>query len=670
MRSPHRAFPIRIRQRVNRGTFHRQVNGQGSTLAAVLLLLAPTLAVVQGLQLLRGLLASLSVYLGQVRDVDSATLAGVILLIFLTGFAAPLVRRILGPGRCQYLLAGAIALLRVAELLSPTPEVRLAVEIAGVVGWLWFLQLIAAEPAAASTTSSTQTHCSRAAIALLLGLTVDTAIIGGFATLDPGFSSALGPLIFTVALSGAHLAMICWLASRERIQVTSGGPPMWALVVGPVLALELLLFQNLARQVVLIGWSLPAAFAWLLAANLLTVWIAVTLSARAATVPRWLILVAAVILIVSAVQPDQPLWAAAVAMSGPIACGVLLIGSLSTVNGGGWGWFAASAGLVAIPLVLFGWYAHYEIDLPLPQHAIPLIAAAFVAVFAGFGSHRSATQSIRVGGQSRPIGDLRQGAVLTFVLSSLLILPLFQLAVWRAPEPRSADVDSLRVATYNIHQGFDLQGMPSLERIAEVVESERPDVIALQEVPRGWVVNGSVDALGWLEQRLRMHSAWGPAADPFWGNALLSRFPIVKVENRPMPNNDVLNLARAYLLVTIDVDGQLVQIVATHLHHVGSEARHRIPQVNELITAVDWSQPSVLLGDLNAQPHHAEIRTLGENGLSLNQPPVRTYPANRPRRQIDYVMATEDFTVLESYAVDTEASDHLPLFADLRFRGS
>ena len=36
-------------------------------------------------------------------------------------------------------------------------------------------------------------------------------------------------------------------------------------------------------------------------------------------------------------------------------------------------------GLMAVPVVLFGWYAHYEIDIPIPQWVIPLVAAALIA---------------------------------------------------------------------------------------------------------------------------------------------------------------------------------------------------------------------------------------------------------------------------------------------------
>lgn len=644
------------------GTFDNQVNRSPFPLPGFVTLLVLALSIAQGLQLLRGLLASLSVYLGQIRDMESASLAGVILLIFLSAVAAPLVRRFIGGWQCLLIVAATLALLRLADQLAPTPDARLGLEIAGVVVWLWMLQFVAS----VSPHSSARSGVGRPAVVLLLGLTFDTAISGAFETLDPSFSSALGPLLFTILSIGAQLALITWLGRCHPAPVTIASPPSLAFCIGPALALEALLFRSLARQVVLIGWEPPATFAWLMAANLLAIWIAAFCSVRGSSPPWWASIAAAAALLVSVIHPEHHAWAAIVAAAGPISIGLLLPVALTVKHGGGRGWISAATGMLAIPLVIFGWYAHYQLDVPLPQLVFVVFAAALVAFAGCFESLRQLTTRARSAGRaqsSRP--SWQQAALAPAIACVLLLLPLYHAVTWRSADPPPTADAPLRVATYNIHQGFDLQGMPSLERILEVLEQERPHVVALQEVPRGWVVNGSVDALSWLAQRLGMHWAWGPAADPFWGNAVLSRHPIVHVENHPMPNNDDLNLDRAYLLVTINLHGELVQVVATHLHHVESEPHHRIPQVAELLNAVDWSRPSVLLGDLNAQPHHAEIRMLAEAGLMPRQPAVPTYPADQPKRQIDYIMTTDALAIVELRTAATDASDHLPVFATL-----
>ena len=73
-----------------------------------------------------------------------------------------------------------------------------------------------------------------------------------------------------------------------------------------------------------------------------------------------------------------------------------------------------------------------------------------------------------------------------------------------------------------------------------MIEEQQPDIVALQEVTRGWVIYGSFDMLVWLSQRLDMPYVYGPAADSVWGNAILSRYPMSGALTIPMPNNNQL----------------------------------------------------------------------------------------------------------------------------------
>jgi len=251
-----------------------------------------------------------------------------------------------------------------------------------------------------------------------------------------------------------------------------------------------------------------------------------------------------------------------------------------------------------------------------------------------------------------------------FLALLLLLLPLYQALGWRSvppPEP----LFPLRVMTYNIHQGVDHVGLPDLEGIARVIEADQAQIVALQEVPRGWLVNGAVDALSWLAQRLQMHAAWGPAADPFWGNAILSRYPLLDVQNTAMPNNDALIFDRAFLSVTVETTDQRIQVVATHLHHIQREPQHRLPQVRALRDQIDWSLPTILLGDLNAELRHRELGLLARSDRIHSVGVLPTYPADRPRRQLDHIFVSDHFLVAEVTAIASTASDHRPLAATL-----
>ncbi len=621
------------------------------------MLLVTALAIAQGLQLLRGLLASLSVYLGQVKDVDADLLALLILTIFLAGFAAPLLWNLLGRHRALLFLAASLALLRIAEQLVQEPETRLATQVAGVIFWLWLIPLTMLKPASKARAG----RPGWPLIALLLGLTIDTAIKGAFWTLDPGFSDGLKPLVTTIAIASIHLALIGWLSRSSSGPETHAAPPIASFVVGPGLALHVLFFQNLAAHSALSGWDIPTVFAWTLTANLAAILLATHWLRRSSPPPRWVSLVAASWLVTSAVWYSSPTPVAFGAMVGPAAIATLWCTALSRPQAGQSGWIAAALGLLMIPVVLFGWYAHYEIEMPIPQWVLPVAAAVLVGIPSYLPNTYGATNTYR-----NPLPPTTERLVRFGVPAFaflLLLLPLHQFITQNSPQAPPDNKDAVRVVTYNIHQGFDLSGRPSLEAIADLIEAQQPEIVALQEVPRGWVVNGSLDALSWLAQRLDMHAAWGPAADPFWGNAILSKHPIASIENRPMPNNPALRFDRAYLLVTIEVAYESIQVVATHLHHIEREPHHRLPQVRALLNGIDWNRPTILLGDLNARPHHAELRLLTESGLLTTNRPVPTYPAGRPRRQIDHILVTDHFVINELNAIPTTASDHLPLTA-------
>ena len=95
--------------------------------------------------------------------------------------------------------------------------------------------------------------------------------------------------------------------------------------------------------------------------------------------------------------------------------------------------------------------------------------------------------------------------------------------------PTVASVDppaTFRVMTYNVHQGFDAGNVPSLDGLVETIAREAPDVLVLEEVVRGWMIDGQHDVLGILSARLGMSYVFGPTIGDLYGNAVLSRYPM------------------------------------------------------------------------------------------------------------------------------------------------
>jgi endonuclease/exonuclease/phosphatase family metal-dependent hydrolase len=226
--------------------------------------------------------------------------------------------------------------------------------------------------------------------------------------------------------------------------------------------------------------------------------------------------------------------------------------------------------------------------------------------------------------------------------------------------------------TYNLHQGFNTEGILNVEELAQVIESEQPDIVALQEVTRGWVINSSLDMLPWLSRRLGLPYIWGPTDPPQWGNAILSKYPILNSEVVSLSPED-LSLRRGFIDATIQIKQIPIRILATHFHHPvdGSPVRH--VQAEELIIRWAGSAHTVILGDLNATIGSPEMTVLAEAGLietlrMLTSDPPGTFHSENPTDQIDYIWVTSDLVPI-SYAVPgTTASDHLPVVVDLEIK--
>jgi endonuclease/exonuclease/phosphatase family metal-dependent hydrolase len=154
-----------------------------------------------------------------------------------------------------------------------------------------------------------------------------------------------------------------------------------------------------------------------------------------------------------------------------------------------------------------------------------------------------------------------------------------------------------RILSWNIQNGKGCDGRVSLQRIAGVInEMGTPDVICLQEVSRGLALEPGVaapDQVAELEQLFPGYEigfgvafeARAPAADARWqyGNAILTRLPLLMMLSHPLPRPGVENLRhmtrQATEVVVADNSGPL-RIVNTHLEF--HSVMHRLAQVDRL----------------------------------------------------------------------------------------
>ena len=157
-----------------------------------------------------------------------------------------------------------------------------------------------------------------------------------------------------------------------------------------------------------------------------------------------------------------------------------------------------------------------------------------------------------------------------------------------------------------------------------MIAAQQPDVVALQEVSRGWLIDGSVDLVDWLARRLGMEVVFAGTADPIWGNAILSRVGFIDHGSAPLPLAETL-LPRGYVWAHVDLGlEQPLLVVATHLHHIAEEPGPRLAQIPVLLDFWGGADHSVLMGDLNSEPTWPEME------LILNAGMVDAWVGGRP----------------------------------------
>lgn len=238
----------------------------------------------------------------------------------------------------------------------------------------------------------------------------------------------------------------------------------------------------------------------------------------------------------------------------------------------------------------------------------------------------------------------------------------------------------IRVATYNIRAGND-----SIEATAEAIRSLGADVVGLEEVDVHWSERSRFeDQAKLLGEKLHLHVAFAPIYElvPLYPNApprefgvaLLSRYPIESLSNRNITRlstqapNPVPEMMPGFLEATLDVGGTPVRVYVTHLDYRADPAV-RTRQVSDMLGYINGANtPAILLGDLNAEPSAPELRPLFDrlsDAWRVGDGADLTYPADEPKKRIDYVLVSERFRVRAARVPVTLASDHRPVVVDL-----
>jgi endonuclease/exonuclease/phosphatase family metal-dependent hydrolase len=211
-----------------------------------------------------------------------------------------------------------------------------------------------------------------------------------------------------------------------------------------------------------------------------------------------------------------------------------------------------------------------------------------------------------------------------------------------------------------------------LEGITRFIKGLDPDIVGLVEVDTGSIRSGRVNQAEVIAESLGHYSTYQCKYGTSSFNTLV---PIVNKQANAFLASPRVEGERFHyfdtgikrLIIELELDELCVFLV-----HLSLKFRHRQSQLRHLFELVKQSpKPVIVAGDFNTFWGEHEMSLFMEAaGLkSANLDRLPSYPARRPRMELDFILHTRGI-VVDSFAVpEVTFSDHRPLLCDFRVVG-
>jgi len=247
---------------------------------------------------------------------------------------------------------------------------------------------------------------------------------------------------------------------------------------------------------------------------------------------------------------------------------------------------------------------------------------------------------------------------------------------------------NLRILSYNIHRAIGVDRRFRPERIATILAHHDADIVLLQEVDVGVPRSQGMDLAQELAERPGYpHHALGlnvQLREGMYGNATLSRYPIVKERNIDLTIES--GKARGCLYTGIAMPAKTMEHaeIAVFNLHLGLSFKERPRQIGMLVRsdecrALGLEDSCLVGGDLNDwQTRLAPIFTeILEFECATNhgwgyQKSFLTYPSLAPRVGLYKIFCRGALEIVGCrrcrLRVSKVASYHLPVIADIKVK--
>ena len=209
--------------------------------------------------------------------------------------------------------------------------------------------------------------------------------------------------------------------------------------------------------------------------------------------------------------------------------------------------------------------------------------------------------------------------------------------------------------------------------IADTIKKCEADIIGLQEIRDEGQDADYQSQAKIIAEKLGYHYYYFAGAIRFggvnpYGNAIISRYPIISVETIMIPDPEIKKYdgyyeTRCLLKATIDVRNGLNVLVS----HFGLNPDEQENAVETVVSNIP-KEHCVLMGDFNMEPDNQILNPIMQS-LQDTAKVFSTYklsfPSDTPKVKIDYIFVSKDLKVEYADIPEIISSDHRPHVATI-----
>lgn len=230
----------------------------------------------------------------------------------------------------------------------------------------------------------------------------------------------------------------------------------------------------------------------------------------------------------------------------------------------------------------------------------------------------------------------------------------------------SPSEDSIRIVSYNIHFGANTKGKPAISIFSKFLTKIQPDILCLQEVDQNTIRSLFLNQPNKLNENLSLQAAYGKTTNVppgSTGNLILSKFPILSIENRTLPSG---KYKRNALKATIKTSMGKINVINTHLSLSSEVRKKQIRIIKEWI--LESRIPTILAGDFNTSDMdelESLFSILKDPAIIKNKTHINTFKDDKYNARIDYVFIPKTYFVKSYMVPPFHFSDHFPVIVDV-----